>query len=127
MKLTNMSVAEKLRHYRESCVLSQKQVADALNIDRTTYTKYETGGSEPNLKTLVKIAEIFNVSPVNLLPESDTEDVKRLPLRDTLPAEGAIYQLAKDERGLIAQYRVLSKEEKKQARELMANLAKKDE
>ena len=124
MEQMKMSVAEKLRHYRESCVLSQKQVADALNIDRSTYTKYETGGSEPNLKTLVRIAAIYNVSPEKLLPEAD-EDVKKYQqLRDPLPSESAIYQLAKDERGLIAQYRVLDREEKKQVREMMANLAK---
>ena len=124
MDENKMSVAEKLRHYREACVLSQKQVADALNIDRSTYTKYETGDSEPNLKTLVKIAAIYNVSPVKLLPETDTDVKRRYQLRDAVPSEGAIYQLAKDERGLIAQYRVLSKDEKRQVREMMAKITK---
>ena len=38
-----------------------------------------------------------------------------------------IYQLSKDERGLIARYRTLSKVEKQQAIELMGNLSKKDD
>ena len=68
------SVAEKLRRYREACVLSQKQVADALNIERSTYTKYETGDTEPNLNTIVKIAAIYNVSPTELLPMEVSAD-----------------------------------------------------
>ena len=124
MELMKMNVAEKLRYYREACVLSQKQVADALNIERSTYTKYETGGSEPSLKMLVRIAAIYNVSPEKLLPEAETDVKTYYQLRDPNPSESAIYQLAKDERGLIALYRALDKEEKKQVRELIANIAK---
>lgn len=36
-------------------------------IDRTTYVKYETGSSEPNFATLVKLAEYFGVSTDYLL------------------------------------------------------------
>lgn len=28
----------KLKYYRESCELSQQQIANALNVDRSTYT-----------------------------------------------------------------------------------------
>lgn len=120
-------IAEKLRHYRESCALSQQQVADALNIDRSTYTKYETGKSDPNVNTLVKIAKIFNIDPVELLPmqSAGSESVDRL--RDATRADSPIFQLSKDERGLIARYRALSREEKKLALEMMGKLSKKDE
>ena len=119
-------IAEKLRHYRESCALSQQQVADALNIDRSTYTKYETGKSDPNVNTLVKIAKIFNIDPVELLPmqSAGSESVDRL--RDATRADSPIFQLSKDERGLIARYRALSREEKKLALEMMGKLTKKD-
>lgn len=40
----------------------QKDVAALLGIDRTTYAKYESGASEPNYETLLKLAEIFGVS-----------------------------------------------------------------
>lgn len=120
-------VAEKLRHYRESCALSQQQVADALNIDRTTYTKYETGKVDPNINALVKIARIFNIDPVELLPTESAADERVDRLRDATRADSPIFQLSKDERGLIARYRTLSREEKKQALEMMGNLAKKEE
>lgn len=118
-------VAERLRRYREACVLSQKQVADALNIERSTYTKYETGDTEPSLNTIVKIAAIYNVSPTELLPMELSDDPAVLALKDAAGADSPIYQLSKDERGIIARYRALSKEEKKQAVELMGKLSKK--
>lgn len=127
MTMSSYKVGEKLRHYREACVLSQKQVADALNIERSTYTKYETGDTEPNLNTIVRLAAIYNVSPTELLPMDAADDPQVNRLKDTANANSPIYQLSKDERGLIARYRALDKDDKKQAMELMGNLSKKDE
>lgn len=122
------SVAQKLRAQREACALSQRQVAEALNIDRTTYTKYETGGSEPNLMMLVKIAKIFNVPPTALLPSPDAENDADAPLADServdTRVDSPIYQLSKDERALVAYFRALKRDEKQQAMETMANIAK---
>ena len=126
MSPKNDKVADKLRHYREACVLSQKQVADALNIERSTYTKYETGDTEPNLRTIVRLAAIYNVPPAELLPMEAADDPAVQGLKDTARNNSPIYQLSKDERGLIARYRALDKAQKKQARELMGNLSKKD-
>ena len=42
--------------------MTQKQVADLLNVDRSTYTYYETGKIKPNVDTLVKLCCIFDVS-----------------------------------------------------------------
>ncbi len=116
-------VSEKLRHYREACVLSQRQVADALNIERSTYTKYETGDTEPNLYTLVRIAAIFGVDPSQLLPVCD--DQETVALRAKKRSNNALAALPKEERGLLAVFRTLSKEEKRQALEWIGNLSKK--
>lgn len=126
MNQKNKEIAEKLRFYRESCALSHQQVADALNIERSTYTKYESGKTTLTVKMLVKLAKIFNVNPTDLLPDESDEDKRIEHLRDSTRANSPIYQLSKDERGLIARYRVLSKEEKKQAMRLIGNLSKKD-
>ena len=55
----NSSFALRLKQHRELCRLTQQQVADILNINRTTYTKYETGVSEPSHEVLRKIVSIF--------------------------------------------------------------------
>ncbi len=49
-----------LRYYRSKANLSQQQVADYLNINRSTYTKYETHVSEPSFYILRKLVELYN-------------------------------------------------------------------
>ena len=58
---------ENLRSLRSERKLRQIDLANTLGVSRTTYTQYETGKSEPDLSTLVKLAEFFNVSVDYLL------------------------------------------------------------
>lgn len=122
MTSKHKGTAERLRHYREACALSQQQVANALNIERSTYTRYELGKTEPNLSSVVKLSAIYNISPTELLPMLEAEDDSASRLKDTVQANSPIFQLSKDERGLVALYRALNKDEKKQLRELIAKL-----
>lgn len=50
---------------------TQKELAAFLGIDRTTYTKYETEASEPNLETLIALADYFDVPLDYLVGRSD--------------------------------------------------------
>ena len=118
----SIGTAEKLRKYREANAMSQRQVAEALHLERSTYTKYETGDSEPNLNTLMKIARIFNVSATVLLPDDGSGDPAAGDCIDSGFVDSPVYQLSKDERALIARYRVLSKEQKKTAMGFVAEL-----
>ena len=122
MLLEQKSLGEKLRDLRESLNLSQNQVAEALNIDRSTYTNYELDKTRPNLETLVKISRIFNVPPAMLLPD---EDSKGVTFRDVVRSDNMLRTLSKEERGLIACFRSLSKEDKAKMLAQMAKLAKK--
>lgn len=47
--------------------LSQQQVADFLNIHRSSYCCYEKGKCEPNLSTLEKLCQLYNVDFNTLL------------------------------------------------------------
>lgn len=51
-----------LKMLRLNSRMTQKQVAELLNVDRSTYTYYETGKIKPNVDTLVKLCCIFDVS-----------------------------------------------------------------
>ena len=51
---------ERLKKLRDSKNLTQKELADILNVDRTTYVKWETGSSNPSLDTVIKISKFFN-------------------------------------------------------------------
>ncbi len=51
-----------LRHLRRKKQMSQQNFADVLGIPRTTYSEYEKGNTEPNLKMLGRMCEELNVS-----------------------------------------------------------------
>ena len=42
--------------------MTQKEIAKIINVAPTTYLGYEKMTSEPDLKTLIKLADFFNVS-----------------------------------------------------------------
>lgn len=66
----------RLKELRTSKKMYQKDLAEMLGVDRTTYAKYESGASEPNHETLLKLAEIFGVSVDYLLGR---DEIKKAP------------------------------------------------
>ena len=54
-------IGEKLKECRLRKGLTQGDVAALLNMNRTTYTKYESDVTEPSFATLRKITELFEV------------------------------------------------------------------
>lgn len=50
---------------------TQRQVAEMLKIAQPSYIRYENGTAEPTQETLVKIADIFDVSVDYLLGRKD--------------------------------------------------------
>ena len=120
------SVGEKLRELRESNDLTQSQIAAALGVDRSTYTRYELNDTPVTLETLTVLAQIFGVPTEQLLPDEDDGD-KKLSLRDVARPNSMLQSLSKEERGLIVFYRTLDKDAKAQLRREIAKLAKKEE
>lgn len=57
-----MKFKENLRLLRQQAKLTVAETASALNMPYRTYQNYELGQREPNLETLVKIADFFDVS-----------------------------------------------------------------
>lgn len=57
-----MAHIENLKKLRRSKNLTQKELAEVIGVDRTTYVKYESGDSEPSFETLIKLADFFEVS-----------------------------------------------------------------
>lgn len=58
---------ERLKELRKAEKLTQRDMAEKLNIVQPSYIRYENGTAEPSQETLVKIAEIFDVSVDYLL------------------------------------------------------------
>lgn len=53
---------ENLIKLRTSRHLTQQELADTLNVARTTYQCYEQKKSEPSIETLIKLADYFGCS-----------------------------------------------------------------
>ena len=58
---------ENLRFFRKNKHLQQKTMADALGIQPSTYSGYESGKREPNFETLKRIALFLGISTDELL------------------------------------------------------------
>lgn len=62
-----MGFAENFKNARKAANLTQQQVADILNMERSSIAKYENGTSTPNIKNLPEICEVLSVSVMDLL------------------------------------------------------------
>lgn len=69
--------AQNLRALREKAGFTQKKFSAMLNITRQTYCNYENLTREPNLNTLVSIAEMLDVSLDTLI--RDTGSLNKWP------------------------------------------------
>ena len=52
----------RLKELRESKRLTQKEVAEIIGYSEISYARYEKGEREPDISTLCKLAEYFNVT-----------------------------------------------------------------
>lgn len=81
---------ERLKELRLKKKLLQKDVADYLGVNRTTYVKYETGASQPDNDTLSRLADFFGVSVDYLLGRENN-----IAKQDPLPEYSNIFRIEK--------------------------------
>lgn len=60
-------LAENLKYLRRKHKISQQDLANQLKAARTTLGDYERGKTEPNISTLIKLSEIFDIKVDALL------------------------------------------------------------
>ncbi|MCL2061617.1 MAG: helix-turn-helix domain-containing protein [Firmicutes bacterium] len=58
---------ENLYLYRTQEKLTQKQLADKLGLSANNIGHWEKGRTEPDIKTIIKLADIFDVTTDDLL------------------------------------------------------------
>ena len=52
----------RIKDLREDADITQKELADYLNIKQNTYSQYENGQRQISLDALIKLAQYFNTS-----------------------------------------------------------------
>lgn len=70
-------LAKRLKELRESRRIYQKEMAEHLGLSFRGYQDYENDKSEPKLKTLIAIADYFQVSIDYLVGRTDAPGVNR--------------------------------------------------
>ena len=113
-------VSEKIRECRRECGFTQQMVATALNVDRTTYTCYESGKTEPGIDSLAQMSKIFGISLNELLAcyEDNTPTVSvASPVISFRTGEGdglSTRGLSKDEKEFVILYRMMGEKEREE-------------
>lgn len=65
----SLAVANNLKYYRKKFGMTQEQLSEQLNMERSNYACYETGRMIPPLKKIIQIAKLFNINCTDLIDE----------------------------------------------------------
>lgn len=71
---SSMSIGENIKKYRKEKGLTQRELADKLNIATNSLSRYEIGERRPPIDMIEKIAEILNVTPIQLMYDEEVEN-----------------------------------------------------
>lgn len=66
-----MNYGNRLKQLRNKKGLSQKELTERLNINRSTYARYETSATQPDYETLERLADFYEVSVDYILGRTD--------------------------------------------------------
>lgn len=112
-----MSWFDILKELREANGKSMSQVADALQIAKSTYASYEYGKREPNIETLNKIANLFGVTTDYLLgrPEPGKQDPIDIVAKN--------YGLTSAQKGILAAYLYMDEKDRDNLLNIVKQLA----
>lgn len=64
-----MEISKRLKCARESKSITQEELADKLGVTRQTISSWENGKSYPDIVSIIKISDIFDISLDKLLKE----------------------------------------------------------
>lgn len=105
-------MVKNLRMLRISCGMSQQQLADVIGTSQQSINKYENHNVEPDIATLIKIADHFETTVDFLVGHTSENAAKKSPW------------LSPEEQYLIDSFRQLSKDEKESIRLILKNYRK---
>lgn len=105
-------MVKNLRKLRMSNGVSQEKLAEFLGITQQSINRYERHKIEPDIETMILMADYFNTTVDYLIGHTPPEDPQEL-------------ELTKDEWALLRDYRQLSESERESIRLVINNYLKK--
>jgi transcriptional regulator with XRE-family HTH domain len=93
-----LRLAENIKHLRDTQRLTQQQIATRSRIPRATWANLESGGANPTLAVLHKVATALQVSVEELIstPRSTTRHIKKDALTTRRQGEATVRKLLPD-------------------------------
>lgn len=79
-----MNIGNKIKKYREVNKMTQKDIAEILKVAPGTISKYEAGMIEPNIESLKRLAETFNITVDELIKDEEKFDVTKINVLERL-------------------------------------------
>ena len=80
-----MGIGNKIKQYREKNKMTQKDIAEILEVEAGTISKYESGMIEPNIESLKRLADTFHVTVDELIKEDEDKfDVSKINVLEVL-------------------------------------------
>ena len=79
-----MSIGNKIKEYREKNNMTQKEIAEILGVEPGTISKYESGMIEPNIESLKRLADTFNITVDELIKDEEKFDVTKVNVLEVL-------------------------------------------
>lgn len=104
-----------LKQLRTIKGISQKQLAEIMSLSQQSINKYENHGVEPDIDTLIKLADYFNTSVDYLIGHTNINH-KIEPVN--------FFDLNNDETELLTKYRNVSDVEKASIQLVLSNYIK---
>ena len=78
-------LGDKIKLYRENKKMTQNEIANILDVSPATVSKYESGALEPNIESLKRLAELFEISIDELLNDAEDKfDISKINVLDIL-------------------------------------------
>lgn len=77
-------LGDKIKTYRELNKMTQNEIAEILEVSTATISKYESGLLEPNIESLKRLAQTFNITIDELIKDEEKFDVSKVNILKTL-------------------------------------------
>ena len=63
------TLGEVIKKHRMECQMTQEFVAESLGVSRQAVSKWENGSSDPSTTNLIALANLFDITPEEMLKE----------------------------------------------------------
>lgn len=110
--MDNENLGARIKKQRTIKEMTQQEVADLIGVDRTTYSKYESGKASPNFNTAIRLAAIFGINVSEFSSKCDKELIE---FADST-------SLCNEEARLLLHFRALSERRKQEVMRVLNRL-----